>query len=423
LVKNALGVPKFPIYNEYNINWALKLNKPGSLTMDVPSRFCTGTSQTGFSVTDFSEDDRVELWRTTNGTRRLVGDSAFFLNKISSKLDSDGNRLVHVEGETATGIFGRRLNAYDSKDNNQNYKAPGILLATYFCRLFDRNMGANAKYYTGALDVTRRVDGLVTGVATINTATPFIACNAVSFNGVGTVNTDFESTGNKTLLSLFQQAADYSASKNENFFFDVVQVSNYASIYPHFELRTYLNQRGTDRTATVTVSDDNFTISEYELEFDYTNSARVYVTAGKNGTGQQIKKDTSIPAILLTDPFALRELFSSSSQTGTALQADADRNLQSHLPAAQLTGSLVTDETFIYDRDYFYGDRLNAEVEGVNLTVFVDTEEGSIKSGKETLKIGISSNLNRRLTGAGAAIQAIIDNQKAISELQSVIAA
>ncbi|HPC92817.1 MAG TPA: hypothetical protein P5282_05675 [Anaerolineaceae bacterium] len=430
LVKNALGDPKFPIYNEYAISWALKLNKPGSFTMDLPSKFCTGVSSNGFAVTDIAEDDRIELWRTTNGVRKLVGDSPFFVNKISSKLATDGRRVVHIEGETALGIFGRRYNAYGGKDANQNYKAGvnAILLDAYVCELFRKNMGTAAKYYTAAgVDNRRRVDGYVNGALPgppIDLTRPFIACNPVAINGPSTITTDFETTNGKTLLALFQQAADYSASKNENFFVDCVQVSNYANVYPHFQLRSYVGQRGVDRSATVTVGDVNYTLSDYELLFDYTGSARVFVSTGKNDTGFAVATAANFPQILATDPFALRELVASSGQTGTALQSDADRNLQSRLPVAQLTGSLVPDEVFIYGVDYDWGDKVSAFVEGaVFNSVFVDTEEGSLSGQRETLKIGVSTNLNRKLTEANVVIQQIIDYGKAIAELQSIISA
>ena len=430
LVKNPLGEPRFLVMDEYSVQWALKLNAAGTLTMDLPSAFCTSGVR-GYTLSDIGEDYRIEIWRTANGLRKLVGDSPFFVNKISSKLANDGKRVVHVEGQNGNNLLDRRTNPYNSGDNNQKYDgAQSVTMSAFFCQVFERNFGAQARYYGGAVDNRRRLDGDIDGtnIAIFDTSKPYLICNAVPFNGATTINSDFSTTGNQSPLSLYKKATEYSFSQGQALFFNVVQVSNYASIYPHFELRVYTGQQGVDRTQAagganaVIISDTNFTIAEYEFTYDWSKAARGFATTGKNNSGQAVRFSSDIPLILDTNPFALREKSASSSQTGTALGAEADRNLQSNKPVSQLSGSLVTDETFIYGFHYDYGDKLTAVVEGIANTVFIDEETCKLENGKEDLRVGFSTDLVRALTGAGELVQAVVETQKQVADLQAVIA-
>jgi hypothetical protein len=309
-------------------------------------------------------------------------------------------------------LLGRRIVAYDGA-NNSSDRNP-LPSDTAMVRTVVDNFGSAAASHNTAPAYT--TDPIRSTIATGG----WLAIPAAAGTVVNQWEGDIE---NSNVLEVLQRIAEYSFSQNEPLFFDVIQTGPYGQ----FQFQTYLNQRGTDRTTAtgganaITISPENNTIGEYELRFsckDYIN--RVY--AAGQGSGNTRPYETvdkaTLAADLVTDPFALREEFLSvNSDNATDIRKDGEAELAAKALAVQLSGTLTDTSAFQFGRDYNFGDRFTAFVEGTTVEVFIDTMDISIEDGKETLKPGFSTDLVKRQTGIGRIFQQLSQQRKLIRSI------
>lgn len=413
-----------PIGNAISVKWALKENKPGTAVLDLPVENCND----GWTRGDFGEDYLIDIWRhNTNGTRKRVGNSSFMVQNIWSVRENSVRR-IRLECDDGKALMSRRINAFRTTSTEQDYS--GNLarpLDNFMASVFRKTFGdQELKYvttnfpvfgyiYTLEQDLNREIYPTYLG---LNGGAPALSVNLTSWN----------QTVNQTTLALFQKATDYAASKGENLFWDVT--SNPTGTTPIFTVNIYVGLRGLDRTKSVLLSDFD-AISDYKIGIAYRDSLRRIYVGGKKSNKKQRTAEansTDFPAVLATNPWALREgYFAGSSDIIEDLQATADAELQKRIARETASGSIQDTDTYSYGSDYEMGDKVSVHIENKTYSVYLDSEEGTLENGTETLNVGFNSDTFNYISSSTPAVvrdaqaSSLFDLYRRIQDLQSQV--
>lgn len=383
--RSATGTYKHLISDAYSVRWILKLNKAGTLTMELPSAFCS-SAVGGYNISDFEADDQFLLYRSFGAglTHTVVGESPFHLIKMEARRRDDGKRTLYIEAETALGFLGRRINPYDADDGNSDFEDNTLACDSLAKFLVINNYSAGAGSYISDPDPTRNLSAYIqvqADIAAIAPATPYTG-----------------SAENAGVLSEIQKIADYAASQGIPMFFDMVMVSE----NPYkLEFRTYASQRGIDRTQTTgginafTVV-DNINVADYSLVYDWSDSlTRVYVGSSNGsgaGKGYETVTDPNLAALLAVSPFALREDYvSSNSDDSAEMRTEGNVELNARRAIFQANGLLADNLISQYGQAFGFGDKVTVFLEGLSFDAFIDTESGELSQGAEKLEIGFNT--------------------------------
>jgi len=412
VISSPTGVVKFQPRFFYSLRVALAVNKPGTIKIELPSIYCT-TRPGGFDPSLFSCDDRILIMREVDGVRSILGNTSFFLTDSYSIQDSTGLRKTVIEGEAAIGLLSRYINAYDADDLRSDI---GDRPSDNAMKdIVDFNLGGAASSHAfapGYAADPRRTYLFNNGYLTIQAQTGSI---------VNEWSGDIE---NANVLEMLQRVAEYSFGEDEPLFFDLIQTTPFGN----FEFQTFPNQRGTDRTQatggvnTLTISPDTGAISEYELRFTCKDQLnRVYVgdkDGQGSGRGYTTVDDPDLTADQVTNPFVLRESFLAGSSNGpTDNRKDGQAELAAKAATVQLRGRLGETNNFVFGRDFDFGDRLDAAVEGAFITVFIDTVTIDLADGEEVISPTFSTDLVNRQTGVGRIYQQLGDQRRLIQRV------
>lgn len=383
--RSAIGTYKHLITDAYSVRWILKLNKPGTLTLELPSAFCS-SAVGGYGVTDFEADDQFILYRSigTGLARTVVGDAPFHLAKMESRRRDDGKRTLYIEAESPLGFLGRRINPYDADDGNSDFENNVLACDSLAKFLVINNYLAGAGSYISDPDADRNLSAYFQVQADIGAIVP-----APPYTG---------SAENAGILSEIQKIADYAASQGIPMFFDVVMVSENPYL---LEFRTYAAQRGVNRTqatggANAFVVVDNINVADYSLVYDWSDSlTRVYV-GSSNGSGAgksyETVTDPNLAALLAVSPFALREDYvSSNSDDSAEMRTEGNVELNARRAIFQANGLLADNLISQYGQAFGYGDKVTVFLEGLSFDAFIDTESGELSQGAEKLEIGFNT--------------------------------
>ena len=390
--RSATGTYKHLVTDAYSVRWILKLNKPGTLTLELPSAFCS-SALGGYGVTDFEADDQFILYRSigTGLARTVVGDAPFHLAKMESRRRDDGKRTLYIEAESPLGFLGRRINAYSSERNASDWEAntrPCDDLAKFLVR---NNYSATAESYltSPGFDADRNLSAYLQVQGDIGAIVP-----APPYTG---------SAENAGVLSEIQKIADYAAAQGIPMFFDVVMVSENPYL---LEFRTYAQQRGINRTQTTGGANafvvvDNINVADYSLVYDWSDSlTRVYVGSSNGsgaGKGYETVTDPNLAALLAASPFALREDYvSSNSDDSAEMITEGNVELNARRAIFQANGLLADNLISQYGQAFGYGDKVTVFLEGLSFDAFIDTESGSLENGGEKLEIGFNTEATLR---------------------------
>lgn len=412
IVLNPDGSVKHQPRTYYSLSVTLVVNKPGAIKIELPSIFCS-TRPRGYSSGDFQCDDRIVVMMGVDGVRNQLGETSFLVTDSYSIMGSNGLRMTVVEGEAAMTLLGRRMNAYDSDDPRSDF--PDEPSDNAMTMIVTNNFGPAASSHgfapAYAIDPNR--------TAMFNSG--LFAIQALP----GLITNQWQgSIENAYVLEALQRIAEYSFGEGEPLFFDVVQTDPFGP----FTFRTFPNQRGTDRTQATgganarVIAPDLGHISEYELRFsckDHIN--RVYVADQEgegSGRGYVTVDVPTLAADLVTNPFYLRESFLVGSTNGpTQNTVDGKAELASKALAVQLSGRLSETRNFIFGRDFTFGDRLDAQVEGNFIEVFIDSVTIDIADGAEVISPTFSTDLVKRQNGVGRIYQQLGDHRRLIQRV------
>lgn len=390
------------VTGEYVLRWTLRANKIGICVLELGSEYCSPA--TTYSISDITQDCRIELRRFIDNTPSLVGSTCFFVTYLAIIQGADGNRRLRVEAESALGLAGRRTIAYKSNDNASDLEPK--LADNQLKRVMRDHFSLIATSYNTA----PTADPIRTAIA------PYMTIDYPPGPGLSTVDVEMN-VAHGPVLNALNQIADASFAKGEPLFFDIQQISDTAN--PFLEFVTGVDQLGIDRTQTtggvnavvIDTADSGGSISDYTLAMDWKESAyRVY--AGSQGRGEEQVFQTAdysgLATLITTDPFALREAYIGTNELTTDTQKITDQaqaELTKLLPKTTITGTFAENETFQWGVDWDFQDRLTVLSDGLFIDVFVETLDGELNNGEEKITGTFSTTLHRSMSGIAKVVQ------------------
>jgi len=358
-VADPFGVRLAQIDNFLNLTYSRTVNGVTRMILDMPP----DTDRSLFRL-----DGRLGIWRQpADGRIGLETDTVWLIRKNPKlTLSSKGERRLTVYAFNALELLTRRIAAYDSgePETDKSAEADDMIKEIVY-----ENLGAGA----GA-------------GRTWNTL--FTLAADETFGAV--VDKAFS---RRNVLTTCQEIADQTYIQTPRVYFDMI-VPTYGAL----EFRTWINQRGTDRTRSsgnpLILSAEMGNISEADYVEDF-EAEENFIYAGGQGEGVLREIATaSDTARIGASPFGRREGFRDSRQgaTGASLTAEAESRLNEMKPRRQFTCKLTDTEQIRYGRDWFWGDRVVVQYWDMEFECEVKKLEIQIAEGKETIGANLSTD-------------------------------
>lgn len=311
-------------------------------------------------------DYLIQVTRSIAGLpERTEGDCLWLVRKITDMV-SDGVQVITAES-SLTLLEGREIQvASDSAQATVNGPADDVIK-----QLVRQHMGTLA-----AAD--RAYPTLLFGVEANRSAGPVISKNVAK----------------KNVLQACQEIAADAAELGTPVFFDVVWTNN------AFEFRTYLNQRGSDRSDASgrRLLFDADTLANVSVERDYTRERTVIYGLGRGTGSNQNTAAVTDTDELIRSPWARREYtvtgFNAPSGDAAALLAETRRTLRELRARLRMRADMVDSEQIRYGVEWEWGTRAVALVQGVTYEVRVDTREVELAQGQETVRAQLTVEAN-----------------------------
>lgn len=285
----------------------------------------------------FLRDARIAFFRmpASDALRtvpKLVGNTAFLLTRRRKVQQDDGTWRQIIVGVHPNHLLNRRIIAY----NEGTSQASKTDLADDLIKAIVR------ENFTAATDTTRNWTSSVFTVDANTSASTTVRIE-MSY---------------RTVLDVLQEVVAQAKTEGTYTGFEVSTLSETG--VPTF--RTYINQRGVDRSSTsgqplkISAVDNAFT--NIALDEDWTNAPSFIYALGQGALDERAVgtwEDTNLTA---TSPWGRYELATNQAQTEVTLMLEgvAKRRLWQLRPRKVISGKVVDTEPATFGEEYDWGD-------------------------------------------------------------------
>lgn len=301
-----------------------------------------------------SENTRFEVHRFANGMPLpVVGNTQFLLRAWTFQEDSRGAETWSIEAYTPEyWLTGRIVDSHASTEGAVNplttKTGPADDLMKYWV---EENIGTQAS-------INRIVNMLIVEGA------------------LGLAQTTTKSCAWVNLKTVLDDLAADSTYLGTYLTYGIEYVA------PYFFFKTWVGQRGMDRTAgsgkTYIVSKEMGNLAEPSMTFDYRDVATA-VRGG--GQGEGINRVTAYAEDTqrsTNTPFSFRDRFLQSNSTDSAaILADCQAELGKYHPRVHFTGKLEMTGEEVYGQTVNFGDKVTAQYRGYSMDCHINREEGN----------------------------------------------
>jgi hypothetical protein len=334
------------------LEYTRSVNAVGVLTINLPRDDALWNQA--------QKDCIIEVWRKGSDSRaRLAMGTVWFVMARQRSLDASGTELITLTCDDLMGLLNRRIVAYasGSTQSDKTAAAETIIKQTVTEQYISRN--SLAQYLTVESDAARG--------PTLSTASSW-----------------------QNVLSVLQGACQSAAQQGTYMCFDLEVIANLNYLF-----RIYTGQRGIDRStkglAPVTISPESGTMSAATYAEDYHGAPSVALVTGQGDQTAPAAATVTDITLASLGPFAQTEIHVDAQQTTdtAALTCAGDAALRAARPVKEFGQSVevLQSPSFVYERDFSFGDRLMASIGNTIIPVVMETLDIQVdsKSGKETL--------------------------------------
>lgn len=341
------------------LDYTKTINQPGWLSITVPPE--------AILFSEIRPDTRIEVRRQVDGKPFYTDlETSWLIRRWSKSLSSSGEKLVTLGGPSALDILQRRIVAYaaGSAQADKGATAADNLMKD----IVDEN------FLASATDTARRI-------------TSYLSLQADA--GVGPNIT--KAFARRNVLTVLQEISDSSVEAGTPIYFDLANSGTTG-----WEFRTYPNQRGTDRSSAsgqpFVFSPDRLNLTDCQIEYDH--SAEVtYAYAGGTGTEAARNIGTASNAIRISSsPLNRCEDFVDARNSGAdaaQLADEADASVYKNRPRTPLTGKIIQTPTSRYGVEWFWGDKVIQEFDGIIQDVIINQIRVSVSGGQEDISASV----------------------------------
>jgi hypothetical protein len=287
-----------------------------------------------YPVGTFQKDMIFELWREQNQTMVLDGETCYFLRNV--RYYRDGTKdMVYLKAYDANYILDGREVEYDAGSSEASKTG---VACDVMKEIIDEN-------FVSATDTTRNLSASYFSVD--------------SDDGFGETIT--KAFSRQYVLSTIQAICNQSREAGTWVTFDTVYSGSLPLVF-----KTYVDQRGSDITDQLLLSDEAGNIANPTLDFDWTNEATVCYVAGKGEGADRVVGSAINSDRLNESAWSRRELVTENFQLAVeaSLDAEAEAYLDKYSPKIIFTGEIVETEGTQYGINWNYGDKVRAKYLG-----------------------------------------------------------
>lgn len=153
-----------------------------------------------------------------------------------------------------------------------------------------------------------------------------------------------------------------------------------------FEFKTRVNQWGNDIRNNVVISPEFNNLVDADQTWDYLDEMTVAIALGSD-TGANRAIATSQAAEATSDVFGWTERTTDARNISTAasLQAEADGYLKQNRARLALGGRIQETQSFRYNLEWGWGDRVLREFAGVRDTAWINKVTVTVRDGREDI--------------------------------------
>lgn len=340
-----------------SLSWQRVLNGIGSYTISFPG------SQ--FDFVWWGLDRQLKIYRIPDGAAKqlvMVG----FMRYIEEQYQGD-NRTIFIKGVDGNELLTRRIINYAAGSSEAKKTGPGDDVMKEFV---DEAMGPSAP---AADDLTSLGFSIEADLG----AAPSISLAVAKRN----------------LLDVLLQIADNSRQAGTRLYWDIVNPTPET-----FEFRTYINQRGVDRTtgnARLVFSPEFGNVVDPVLIRDFRNEATIAVVGGGGeGTARAIETVTATDRATQS-AWNRRYTFVDARNSGTdptTLQDKGNSRLNERRPLVLFSAGIQNVINNRYGVNWNLGDRVIAQMTDFSTEAEITSVQGQkLPSGMEKITARIES--------------------------------
>jgi hypothetical protein len=357
------------------LGYSLQANAVGSLVLRVARDALPDDGRVG-------ADTLIEVWRRPDeGGWTREGETAWLVQKAIIGVSQQDGQYLRLEAVSALHLLTRRhvrQFAHNPGDGAES-QAENIPADNAIKKIIRESMGNDAN----SVKVLYDPDWGPTRIwSTIDHPTWGIAV-AADVSAASSITKDFAW---RQVLVVCQEIASDAGTIGEPVYFDMVALTTST-----FEFRTYITQRGIDRTAAanqLVLSPERGNLGgTVELETSWENTANLVIAGGPGQKRSRVLGHAWDDARIGQSTFGLREYFLNATQSDSAasLEAEASAELRRRRPKVTLTGDLLSTPDTLYGLHWGWGDRVIAELDRQAFVANVDAVSVKLERGQEAI--------------------------------------
>lgn len=355
-IQNAYGQNLKSVSNIISLQAARAANQIGSGSIVLPDEY---------SPDYWGRDMRFKIYRRAgSGPRYLLGNTVWLGRRFKKSVSG---KFWTISLKDSLDLVNRHVVAYTSEttyadktieEGNQD-EADNLMKA--FLR---------ENYGTLAVDTLR------------NLSVYFSIEENKSLGQIVEKSASFQET-----FSVLTSLSNDSAERGTKLFFDMNLDAQDKLIFRVFKDKLGADRLTGSQAARFGAQFNNLT--DIELEWNYEDEFTVvYVGGMGQGAAQLVEEEKDNPRILKS-PFGRRESYLTFTDidVDTVLESEGKSFLWKHTPRIILNAKAIDTPSLQFGRNYFYGDRVLAVVDGMEFTCHVDAFSVGFEKEKEELDV------------------------------------
>lgn len=357
LADSAIGV-HYDILDDFSrLQYTLQTNAVMSAKISFSGTFAR--------IAAIRPDTRIEIWRrVAGGAWMLEGSTVWFLRRPRYTYSRTGGELLVLECVSVDHIISGRTVAYNATT-------------------------AQAKKSGAVDDVLKALvrENLGSSAVTARDLSAYLAVAADVSLGPALTAMDF---GWHKLDSAFSDIVKAASELGTNLYWQIVALPT-ASNGHTFEFRTWVGQRGVDRSDPGTIGNpvrfgvQHGNVDRVDLEWDYTQEATVCYALGTGQGANLVTASYEDTARSARSPFGRREV-TRNARTATDTLADvAKAGCNAGRPVRRARMDLIDTDGCTYGRDYGFGDVVTATLRGETDTYRIEAISVDVDKVHETI--------------------------------------
>jgi hypothetical protein len=405
----------------YSLSYTRGVNQSSTLSAVLPIRWA--------SILD--RNWRLEVWRDAGAGAYLDTETQWIVRRRTQRTDTSGREVCEIEAHSANILLRDRIALpYAGSPHTRKTGDVDDLMHEVFDETFrdvtitkTGTLNGSASV-TGLPDVDRLFVGMSvagagipadTRILSIDSATAITLSNSATASGSATLSFSLQILSDRAASGTFVDdlAAGATTSVSTAFAWknveticdELVDAARQAGEFVAYDLvksaggqlefRTYVGQRGTDRTATLLpLGTDNGTLVNVSLIDDWRDEYSVVWAAGQGEGASRMRIGVVDDGRATSSLLGWREqMFDGRNyDTITDLYSQALARLRAGRKRVEFRGAIVNRPGNVYGVDWAWGDRVQAVYAGRTFEAHITAVKVAYQQGRETIDAWIEQD-------------------------------